>query len=94
MQGKPSPRAERGNDNEREDEKAQRVVLSLILSESRTYLTICAVSRELNGTEDFTSFDAVERAVRDLVSVGLLECRSGLLIPTRAALTFDRLSSS
>lgn len=76
----------------REDEKAQRAVLGLVLFEHPHHPTICDLSRELNAAEDFASSDAVERAIRDLVGVGLLRCDGGRVLPTAAALHFDRLA--
>jgi hypothetical protein len=35
--------------------------------------------------------DAIERAVRDLVGVGLLFRSEGLVLPTRAALRFNEI---
>jgi hypothetical protein len=43
------------------------------------------------GREDFGGGDAVERAIRELVGVGLLRIACGLVLPTRAALYFDGL---
>lgn len=40
---------------------------------------------------DFSSSDAVERAIRDLVGAGLLQVVAGLVLPTRAALCFHGL---
>jgi hypothetical protein len=84
MHDQPSPRS-----TEREDERTQSAVLSLVLNEHPAQLTICEVAREVTVDEG----DAPERAVRDLVGVGLLRCEGASVLPTRAALHFDRLSS-
>lgn len=56
-------------------------------------LTIPELSRTLNAEPGgFEDSDAVERAVRELVGAGLLHCRNGFVLPTRAALYFERLS--
>jgi hypothetical protein len=75
---------------EREDERTQSAVLSLVLNEHPAQLTICEVAREVAADEG----DSPERAVRDLVGVGLLRCEGASVLPTRAALHFDRLVSS
>lgn len=84
MHDQPSPRS-----TEREDESTQSAVLSLVLNEHPAQLTICEVSREVAEGEG----DSPERAIRDLVGVGLLRCEGASVLPTRAALHFDRLSS-
>ena len=84
MQENPSPL--------REDEKAQRAVLALVLFEHPDHRTIPNLARELNAAEDFAASDAAERAIRDLVGVGLLRCDGGRVLPTEAALHFDRLA--
>jgi hypothetical protein len=75
---------------EHEDERAQRVVLSLVLAQHPAQLTICEIAREVAVDEG----DSPERAVRDLVGVGLLRCEGAVVLPTQAALRFDRLSST
>lgn len=75
MQANPSP----------EDEGIQRAILSLVLAAYPESLTIPQLARELGRG------DAVERAVRDLVGVGLLECGGISIRPSAAALRFDRL---
>jgi hypothetical protein len=82
MQVNPSPRPER------EDESIQRAVLSLALAAHPKRLTIPKLAREIDRG------DAVERAVRDLVGIGLLECRGISVQPTPAALHFDALDQS
>jgi hypothetical protein len=79
MQDNPSPRPER------EDESIQRAVLSLALEAHPESLTIPDLAREIDRG------DAVERAVRDLVGVGLLKCRGISIQPSPAALRFFRL---
>jgi len=74
--------------NRSDDARAQRAVLSLVLHEHPTQLTICELAREIEGDGD-----APERAIRDLVGVGLLRCEGASVLPTRAALHFDRLAS-
>jgi hypothetical protein len=73
MQGKASPRSMRG---------VQRAVLALVLA---------AYPKTLTTPEIASGFDAgdAQRAVRELVCVGLLECTG--VRPTDAALQFDRL---
>lgn len=85
MHDHPSPRS-----TEREDERTQSAVLSLVLNEHPAQLTICEVAREVAVDEG----DGPERAIRDLVGVGLLRCEGASVLPTRAALHFDRLQSS
>ena len=79
MQDNPSPRSER------EDESVQRAVLSLVLEAHPKSLTIPKLALE------FDQGDAVERAVRDLVGAGLLECNGISVEPTAVALRHDRL---
>lgn len=75
-----------------QDAKAERAVLAFLLNEHPNQLTVAEVSWALNRDPDeFERDDAVERAVRDLVAAGLLRCADGLVVPTRAALHFDRL---
>lgn len=77
-----------------EDARTEFVVLAFLFDEHPVLLTIPELSRALNaGSDDFASTDAVERAVRELVGAGLLHCQGPLVVPTRAALYFERLSA-
>jgi hypothetical protein len=71
---------------EREDEQVQSAVLALVLAEHPTLLTLGDLVMEL-GAED-----AVGRAVLTLVALGLLRREGGSVLPTRAALHFDRIA--
>jgi hypothetical protein len=73
--------------NRTEDACAQRAVLSLVLDEHPAVLASDEVEREIGPG------DAVERAVRDLTGVGLLRREGASILPTRAALHFDRLAA-
>lgn len=74
------------------DAEAERVVLAFLLQEHPSQLTIPELCRALYAHPgDFSSGDAVERAVRELDGAGLLCCRGGFVVPTRAALYFARL---
>jgi hypothetical protein len=78
-----------------QDAKVERAALAFLIDRHPDRLTIPQVSRAMNakpggGSE---SGDAVERAVRELVGAGLLRCQGGYVVPTRAALYFDRLES-
>jgi predicted transcriptional regulator len=74
-----------------EDEGIESVVLQQLLDLHPTRLTIAELRRELGGDRDFAGRDAVERAVRELVAVGLLHRGEEFVAPTRAALRFSEL---
>ncbi|HEX7279328.1 MAG TPA: hypothetical protein VF255_06865, partial [Solirubrobacterales bacterium] len=58
-----------------------------------TRLTVAELSRELSGDGGgFAERDALERAIRDLVAVGLVHRDEEFVAPTRAALRFSELS--
>jgi hypothetical protein len=63
----------------------QRAVLSLVLDAHPDPLTIPAIASEIDQG------DAGERAIRELVGVGLLECSGITVRPTAAAVHFDSL---
>lgn len=68
----------------RQDRATQRAVLALALAAHPNALTIPDLAREIDQGD-------VERAVRDLVGVGLLD-RGGITTwPSGAALHFERL---
>jgi hypothetical protein len=72
-----------------QDIRDQAVVLTFVLTLNPDHLTIPDLARSLNTEpRDFKRPDAVERAVRDLTGVGLLEIGSGRVQPTAAALRF------
>jgi hypothetical protein len=68
-----------------EDQRKQGAVLAFVLSEHPTQLTLGDLMMEI------VDEDAVARAVRDLVAVGLLRRNGDSLLPTLAALRFDWL---
>jgi len=75
-----------------QDAQAEQAVLAFLLDEHPAPLTIPEVSRALNAVPDgFSAFDAVERAIREPDGAGLLHCKGGFAIPTRAALYFARI---
>jgi hypothetical protein len=76
MHHKASPRSDRGT---------QRTVLALALAAHPRPLSILDLAREIEQG------DTVERAVCDLVGVGLLECQGISIQPSAAALHFERL---
>jgi hypothetical protein len=75
------------HDHRTEDACAQRAVLSLVLTEHPTLLAASEVEREIGPG------DATERAMRDLTGAGLLRREGVTVLPTRAALAFDRLAA-
>jgi hypothetical protein len=69
--------------------------MAFLIEEHPAQLTIPEVSLALNaGSADFGSEDAVERAIRELVSAGLLRCEGGSILPTRAALYGAQLEAA
>jgi hypothetical protein len=75
------------HDHRTDDTAAQRAVLSLVLNEHPACLAASEIEREI-GADDST-----ERAMRDLTGVGLLRREGASVLPTRAALHFDRLAA-
>lgn len=73
------------------DSVAQRAVLGVVFSEHPAQLTICEISCEINRERDFAKDDSVERAIRDLVGLGVLHCPGMMVLPTRAAMHLHRL---
>lgn len=69
----------------RADAAVQRAVMALCLAPYPHWRTIPELAREIDCG------DAVERACRDLVGIGLLECRGISIRPTEAAAHLNRL---
>ncbi len=67
------------------DTVVQRAVMAMALAVYPMWRTIPELGRKIDCG------DAAERAVRDLVGIGLLECRGVSIRPTLAAIHFDRL---
>lgn len=75
-----------------QDAAIESALLQQVLALHPTAITIAELKRELIGDEgSFSCDDAVERAVRDLAAVGLLQRSNAFVLPTRAALRFDQL---
>jgi hypothetical protein len=72
---------------ERDDLRAESAVLEFVLSQPPGLLTTRDLLLELEDA------DAVERAVRDLTAAGLLRQEGESVLPTLAAVRFDRLSA-
>ena len=78
-----------------QDVRDQAVVLTFVLALNPKHLTICDLSRSLNEEPGkFMRPDAVERAVRDLTGVGLVEVEACRVKPTPAALRFIEIIES
>jgi hypothetical protein len=83
MHDNPSSRNE--NPDVHDDKMTQAAVLNLVLDEHPAQLTVAEISREIVGNNpDFAGRDAIDRAVRDLVGVGLLTRIDTAVAPTRA----------
>jgi hypothetical protein len=75
----------------RQDVVVQRALLALVLAEHPTPLTAPGLILKLaDDPTDFGQQDAVERAIRDLVGVGLLQPPKPFAWATRAALRFQQ----
>lgn len=78
--------------NEAQDLRDQGSALIYVLTLYPTHLRLSELIQEVSaGAADFAQRDAIERAVRDLVGVGLLFRSDGLVLPTRAALRFNEI---
>jgi hypothetical protein len=81
--------------NNAQDTRDQAVVLTFVLTLNPKHLTIPDLARSLNAEPSgFKRPDAVERAVRDLVGVGLVVIDAGRVQPTAAALRFIEIIES
>jgi hypothetical protein len=70
---------------ESEDAMVQRAILCLALDAYPESLTIPHLAQEIDRG------DATERAIRDLVGLGLLECAGISVKPTQAIVYFESL---
>lgn len=79
---------------ERRDDETQGAVLRFVLEEHPTIVAVGDLKSELLANDaSFGDVDALQRAIRDLTAVGLLRREGDSLLPTRAALCFERLES-
>jgi hypothetical protein len=75
-----------------EDLREQSGVLREVLNLYPEALTLDELIRELTvGSAEFSEHDWVRRAVRDLISGGLVHQVGDLVLPTRAAVHFHGL---
>ncbi|MGE5527206.1 MAG: hypothetical protein ACM3Q9_00910 [Methanosarcina sp.] len=92
MQDKPKGAGHASATTAAEDDRDQRAVLIHVLEADPPLLTFADLIRELAaGDEEFTEQDRVQRAVRELIAVGLLNQSGDLVLPTRAAARFYAL---
>ncbi|HST69028.1 MAG TPA: hypothetical protein VLI94_05160 [Solirubrobacterales bacterium] len=87
MQDKPSGAGnERATITAQEDHRSQAAVLKSILDLHPEPLTLAELTREMTiDSTDHGERDRIERAVRDLIGVGVLHLVGDLVLPTRAA---------
>jgi hypothetical protein len=77
----------------REDDRLQEAVLHWLLAEHPQLITVSELIREFTqGRDETTQADAIERAVSELVGVGLLHRERDAIRPTRAAQRFEQLN--
>lgn len=74
-----------------EEARSQSAVLREVLDLNPEIRTIAELVRELTAaSSEFSERDRIERAIRDLISGGLLHRRAGdLILPTQAAVHFQ-----
>jgi hypothetical protein len=69
-----------------EDDAYEQAVLAHVLISQPTVLRLCDLIREVKpGIGDGNPREAVERAVRELIKVGLLHRQGECILPTPAA---------
>lgn len=74
------------------DATTEAAVLRQLLALHPAQLSFGELLREVaDDPDDFAERDAVERAVRELATAGLLHRNGELLMPSRAARRFDEL---
>lgn len=75
------------------DLRAQVAILDLVLRNWPVHLTDADLLRTLDA-EGFEQRDRIDRAIRDLYDIGLVLRCFGAVLPTRAALHFERLEEA
>jgi hypothetical protein len=74
------------------DAAIESAVLQRLLDLHPIQMTAAELVREIGGeSPSFAERDAIERAVHDLTSAGLLHSSDAFVLPTRAALRFSEL---
>jgi len=73
------------------DRKTERAALAYLIDQHPSEIAIPALSQALGDPRGDSGGDDVERAVRELNRVGLVDCRDGRAVPTNAAIYFARL---
>jgi hypothetical protein len=86
------PTRSRAEDPVSEDRRTERAVLTFLLDQYPTRVAVDELPFALDA-KDFAEKDAIARAVRDLIGVGLLIAEGDLIGPSRAALRFESLES-
>jgi hypothetical protein len=81
----------RGHSNAVEDSRLQSAVLGLLLEVSPDLISESDAAREIVRDQGFAVHDAFQRAVNDLIAVGLVQRSGNLILPTRAAIRFEEL---
>ncbi len=77
-----------------EDLSAQATTLIYVLATGPERFTVTAlVGKVASDPKDFAQTDKIDRAIRDLIGVGLLANVGGLIHPTRAAQRFAQVLS-
>lgn len=95
MHRKPNGTTAQANHEHAQDVREQAIVLTHVLALDSDHQTILALARSLDTEPgDFKRPNAVERAIRDLTCVGLLEIASGQVHPTSAARRFLEIVES
>jgi hypothetical protein len=70
----------------------QGVVLIHVLTIYPTHLRLLELIREITArSADFAEGDRIERAVHELIGVGLLFRCDGVVLPSRSALRFNEI---
>lgn len=77
-----------------QDTAVETAVIALILDRHPAQLTLAELIREVaDDPTQFPQVDAIERAVRDLGGVGVLNRNGEFLVPSQAALRMDKLTN-
>lgn len=94
MRNKPSGAEDKSATTTAEqDDRDEAAVLMQVLFIYPETITLAELVREItSASPDPAERDGIERAVRDLIGVGLLRLDGALVTPTRAAVKFHELA--